>query len=226
MEATMDVNHYGRVKGLPLSEPDVASGLDGKPLLRLTGHQLRDALDIAWPDRAAGDNDQGETMLVFYQLGLNRVVGGINYQAGVYCYFEDLPEEGSVHLPTDSPADVAKAGAPSGLAQFQVWYASQIDPDATFERKCDVYRDTGVERAWRAYVAGGEHAPPSRAHVRAVRPRVTERDLIAAIPVLPMPGASSYPAFTCEQVNAVAVEAMRKLVRRCGARVLPDTIKK
>jgi hypothetical protein len=80
-----------------------------QPAITLTGHQLRAALELAWPD---GDNDpdQGETVVTLCQRhefpATDEDGKAVVLPAGLYLYYDDLPEEGIIPIP-----DTALAGA-------------------------------------------------------------------------------------------------------------------
>jgi hypothetical protein len=68
-----------------------------KTLLTLTGYQLAAALDLAWPDRST-DHEQGETEMSFWIRSEAEIIEDDRYPAGIYAYWPDVPEEGSVPL--------------------------------------------------------------------------------------------------------------------------------
>lgn len=70
------------------------------PLIALNGYQLQAALELAWPERH--DHEQGETTMQFWMRPKDEVIDGESYPAGIYCYWQDLPEEGSTYLAEDA----------------------------------------------------------------------------------------------------------------------------
>lgn len=67
--------------------------------LTLSGHQLKDALALAWPDGEA-DPVQGETMVTLCHrspfLATDEDGGNHDMPAGLYLSYDDMPEEGIV----------------------------------------------------------------------------------------------------------------------------------
>jgi hypothetical protein len=82
-------------------------GAQDKPLV-INGHQLRAALEFVAPD---GDADQLE-QLVCIQYGPARDHDEGHDDAGLYCWLEECPEEGSIRL-DDEPT----CAAPGPVAQ-------------------------------------------------------------------------------------------------------------
>ncbi len=81
------------------------------PILRLNGFQLRDALAFIAPD---GTDDQLATEACI-QRGPARTDGEDSDPAGMFCWYSDYPEEGSMRL-GESAADCF-ATAPAAVAQ-------------------------------------------------------------------------------------------------------------
>lgn len=81
-----------------------------KAAIVLTGYQLAAALDLAWPDRET-DHEQGETEIGFWNRSAPEAIDGHTYPAGVYAYWVDLPEEGSVSIEIEAESIAAGATA-------------------------------------------------------------------------------------------------------------------
>ena len=79
----------------------IATMSQEKPSIKLNGYQLKQALDLAWPDGNA-DLDQGETVVVLQQLDefMARDEDGVacSLPAGLYLSYDDLPTEGVFEL--------------------------------------------------------------------------------------------------------------------------------
>ena len=71
-----------------------------EPSITLNGRQLKEALEMAWPDGAL-DVDQGDTEIVLCELPLRMSIDGEPMPAGLYAYHYDLPEEGVTFLDPD-----------------------------------------------------------------------------------------------------------------------------
>jgi hypothetical protein len=67
----------------------------------LTGHQLKQALSLAWPDGDA-DPDQGFTVVTIAHLPAGRASNEdgqpVDMPAGLYLSYDDMPDEGSQQL--------------------------------------------------------------------------------------------------------------------------------
>lgn len=83
-------------------------------IMRLTGYQLAALLDYTWPDRAK-DMEQGETEISFWRREEATVIDGDECPAGLYFFYDDLPDEGSIHvdsaIPSAAPAPVHPTAA-------------------------------------------------------------------------------------------------------------------
>lgn len=75
-----------------------------KPIMSLTGYELYGLLEAAWPDRDT-DHDQGDTRLQFWKREVGECIGGDNYEPGLYFYWDDIPEEGSVPVFGEPPTE-------------------------------------------------------------------------------------------------------------------------
>lgn len=81
------------------------------PALQLTGHQLLEALDFLAPDR---DEDQMESTLCVALRDGGIDMDGQAYEAGLCCWLEEYPEEGSLSLEPLDPAAIASSTKASG----------------------------------------------------------------------------------------------------------------
>jgi hypothetical protein len=84
-----------------------------RPLMSLTGYQLAYLLPMAWPDMAT-DHDQGDSALTFWRRDEAEVIDGEDCAPGLYFYWEDCPDEGSVHISDEAPALLAPLGGEGG----------------------------------------------------------------------------------------------------------------
>lgn len=86
---------------------EAAAQHEAAPILKITGYQLREALDFAAPD---GSIEQLEGVACI-QHGPERTHDEGTDPAGLYCWLDDCPEEGSIPL-TGDDARIIQATKP------------------------------------------------------------------------------------------------------------------
>lgn len=73
--------------------------------ITINAYQLRQAAEFAAPDYET-DADQRDTCLCIEYLPASKFSDGEDRPAGLYCWYEDYPEEGCMLLEKDVPAPV------------------------------------------------------------------------------------------------------------------------